>query len=123
MTRVPAKSKMASEIVPGNERVKVLGTLVSIAKDKKKVVVDDGGASVEIQLNSLDLVDKLSQYRPGDQVMVIGWTSKTGIDGEILRKISGFDPSRYKQVLEVWKNARSEDGGPETASRSSEGRL
>ena len=110
MTRVPAKSKMASEIVPGNERVKVLGTLVSIAKDKKKVVVDDGGASVEIQLNSLDLVDKLSQYRPGDQVMVIGWTSQTGVDGEILRKISGFEPSRYKHVLEVWKNARSENG-------------
>lgn len=107
--RIPTKARTASEVTPEDKRVKVFGTVVSITAGEGKLVLDDGSASVELFLNNLDLIEKLDAYKPGDQIVAIGWAGTSGIDAEIIRRIHGFDPNRYKQVLEVWKNVRSED--------------
>lgn len=107
--RIPTKARTASEVTPEDKRVKVFGTVVAVTSGEGKLVMDDGSASVELFLNNLDLIEKLDAYKPGDQIVAIGWAGATGIDAEIIRRINGFDPNRYKQVLEVWKNVRSEN--------------
>jgi len=114
--RIPSKAMNASEVKPNDKRVKVFGTVVSLTAGEGKIVIDDGSAPVELFLNNLDLIEKLDSYKPGDQLVAIGWAGESGIDAEIIRKIKGFEPSRYKQVLEVWKNVRSEDKQPEADS-------
>ena len=116
MMRIPTKARAASEVKPDDKRVKVFGTVVSVTSGEGKLVLDDGSAPVELFLNNLDLIEKLDAYKPGDQIVAIGWAGDTGIDAEIIRKIKGFDPSRYKQVLEVCRNVRSEDKQPEANS-------
>jgi hypothetical protein len=107
--RIPTKARTVSEVKPGDKRVKVFGTVVSVAAAEGKLVLDDGSATVELFLNNLDLIEKRDAYKPGDQIVAIGWAGASGIDAEIIRRINGFDPNRYKQVLEVWKNVRSEN--------------
>ncbi|MBR9680901.1 MAG: hypothetical protein GOU98_03705 [Candidatus Altiarchaeota archaeon] len=122
MIRIPTKSKFANEITPKDKRVKVYGTIVSINKEEGKFIIDDGSGSVGVFLNSLDLIEKLDTYKPKDQVVVIGWASQTGVgpasgvDCEIVRKITGFDPSRYKHVLEVCRHVSSNNERPEDSS-------
>ena len=112
--RIPSKSRLVSELAPKDKRVRVYGTLVSVNSDEGKIIVDDGTASVDVFLNNLDLIEKIKSYKPGNQIIVVGWAGESGVDGEVVRKISDFDPDRYKQVLEVWKNVRSENEQPGT---------
>ena len=107
--RLPSKSKVIKELSPSDRRVKVFGTVLSVNKEEGKVMLDDGTGSVEIILNNLELIEKLDSYRQGDTVMVIGWANPSGVDCEVLRKVAGFDPSRYRQVLEVLKDVRREN--------------
>lgn len=109
MKRIPSKSKLAAEIGPNDKRVRVCGTVVSVNPDEGKMIMDDGTAPVDVFLNNLDLIEQVKTYKPGDQVLAIGWASASGIDGEVVRAIHGLDPDRYKQVLEVWRNVRSEN--------------
>jgi len=107
--RIPTKARTASEVSPEDKRVKLYGTVVSVSPGEGKLVLDDGSSSIELFLNNLDLIEKLDSYRPGDQVVAIGWAGSSGVDAEIIRKVKGFEPSRFRQTLEVWKNVRSED--------------
>jgi len=117
--RIPAKPKLAKEVTPKDKRIKVYGTVVSISKDDRKLVIDDGSGSIGVFLNQLSLIEKLDQYQPGDQMMAIGWANPAGgVDGEIIRRIRQFDPVRYKQILEVCNSVSGSDEGPEGPSRS-----
>jgi len=89
------------------KRVKIFGTIVGIEPANGKIVVDDSTGVVDVFFNTLEVIEKLENYRVGDNVMVIGWATESGIDGEILRRVKGFEPNRYKNVLEVWENVRS----------------
>ena len=109
MRRQPSINKLISDISSGDKRVKIFGVVVSVNKEQGKLLVDDSTKTTPVLLNDLSLIGKLDQYQQGEQIMVIGWANPQGIDGEIIRKIEGFDPSRYKQVLEVWKNVRSKN--------------
>ena len=109
MRRQASKSRLVAELNPQDKRVKVFGVVISINKGEGRLSIDDSTGTTDVLLNDVELIEKLDQYKQGDQIVVIGWANPQGIDGEVIRKISGFDPSRYKQVLEVWKNVRSKN--------------
>ena len=107
MRRWPAISRTIKGIKEEDKRVKIFGVIVSMEPASGKISIDDSTGVIDVFFNSLEVIEKLEQYKVGDQVMVIGWATEAGIDGEILRRIRGFEPSRYKNVLEVWENVRS----------------
>jgi len=107
MRRWPSVARKVKEISQEDKRVKIFGTIVGIEPANGKIVVDDSTGVVDVFFNTLEVIEKLENYRVGDNVMVIGWATESGIDGEILRRVKGFEPNRYKNVLEVWENVRS----------------
>jgi len=107
MRRWPAVSKTIRKLSVDDKRVKIFGVIVGMEPASGKITVDDSTGTVDVFFNSLEVIDRLEQYKIGDRVMVIGWVTESGIDGEILRRVTGFEPSRYKNVLEVWEDVRS----------------
>ncbi len=107
--RQVSRSRLVSELSPQDRRVKLCGVVIEVSKEEGRLVLDDGTGTTNVLLNNLDLIERLDSYRQGDQLMVIGWANPQGVDGEVIRRIEGFDPSRYKQVLEVWKDVRGKD--------------
>lgn len=107
----PAISKVIKDISRDDEKVKIAGTIISVDSVKHQIKVDDGTGMLDIAFKSPGMDEKIERYNSGDQVVVIGWPHREGgegLDGDILRKITGFEPDRYRQVLEVWQNVRSE---------------
>ena len=101
----PAVSKVIKDIDREDEKVKIAGTIISVDSVRHQIKVDDGTGTVDITFKSPGMDEKIEKYNSGDQVVVIGWPPPkggTGLEGDILRKITGFEPDRYRQVLEVW---------------------
>jgi len=111
------------ELTESDGRVKLFGTVVAVDTESGKISIDDSTGVVEIFFNSLDIIEKLKQYKVGDQIVVVGWVAEGGIDGEILRRVRGFEPSRYKNVLEVWKDVRSKIEQSDDSGRADESGL
>lgn len=106
----PSRSAGADEVeAAGDRRVRVYGTVVSLEEAEGKLVLDDGGTSIEVFLNNPAVRERLEDYQPGDQLMVIGRGTDSGMEGEIIRRIAGYEPSRYKQVTEVWRNVQGKN--------------
>ncbi len=102
MRRWPSISKLVKDLSEDDKRVRIFGTIVSIEHATGTIAVDDGTGAIKVFFNSLDIIEKLENYKVGDQVMVIGWVTSSGIDGEIIRRIEGFDPKLYVDVLSIW---------------------
>lgn len=109
MKRKTSRSEIASDVKSKDGRVRVYGTVVSVSENAEKFVLDDGTSSIDVLLNNGDLAKKFSTYRPGDQVMVIGAASSSGVEAGIIRSIKNFNPDRYRTVLEVWENVQSKN--------------
>ncbi|MBR9679598.1 MAG: hypothetical protein GOU99_00945 [Candidatus Altiarchaeota archaeon] len=118
MRRWPAVLKVLNETKPADKRVRVYGTVVSVEQDNGKIIIDDGSGSKSVFFNSIEMIERLESYKPGVQVTVIGWAGESGIDGEILRRVKGFEPENYKNILEVWKNVWSKTERSELVSQS-----
>ena len=113
MRRWPAVLRTIQSIRESDKRVRVYGTVVSKDSGEGKIVIDDGTGTKNVFFNSLDLIEKIEQYKPGVQVVVIGWAVESGLDGEILRRVKGFEPENYQNILEVWENVWSKTERPE----------
>ncbi len=105
----PAVSKPINELKEG-ERVKIAGVIIGVDAVEGRLKIDDGTGMVDAVFKAPFLKEQVGTYSSGDQVVVIGRTNdgpKKPIEGEVVRKTEGFDPDRYRQVLEVWKDVRS----------------
>ncbi|MBR9681517.1 MAG: hypothetical protein GOV00_01825 [Candidatus Altiarchaeota archaeon] len=104
----PAISTVINALKEG-ERVKIAGTLIGVNAVEGGLKMDDGTGMVDVIFKDPKMKEKIETYNSGDQLVVIGRVSEapSKMEGEILRKIVGFDSDRYRQVLEVWKDVRS----------------
>lgn len=90
------------------EKVKIIGTLIGVDAVKGYLKIDDGTGMLDVVFKEIGMKQLVETYNSGDQLMIIGRVTEAHrMDGEILRKITGFDSDRYRQVLEVWKDVRS----------------
>ncbi|HDR53326.1 MAG TPA: hypothetical protein ENN60_01470 [archaeon] len=107
----PAVAKVIKDILPTDGRVKIAGTIISVDSTKGAIKVDDGTGMTDITFKAPGMVPKIERYNSGDQVVVIGWPARKGeegLEGDILSRVTGFEPDRYRQVMEVWEHVRSE---------------
>jgi acetyl-CoA carboxylase alpha subunit len=105
--RIPSKTVLSKDAGREEGRIRLYGKIE--AKEGDFLRIDDGAGSVGVFLNNPVLRELLDKYSPGDPVVVIGWSKNGRTEAEIIRRVEGFDPERYRQVIEVLKDVRSED--------------
>lgn len=91
------------------EKVKIVGTIIGVDAIKGHLKIDDGTGMLDVVFKEIGMKQIVETYNSGDQLMVIGKVTEAPhkMEGELLRKITGFDSDRYRQVLEVWKDVQS----------------
>lgn len=100
--RLPATEKQISSITSSDQKVKVLGTILS--KESDSIVLDDGTGAVKIALSPDDHA-KVSEQ---ELVRVTGRVVKSVngfiLQGDVVEKKEGLNTKLYKRVFSLWQN-------------------
>ena len=99
--RSPAIEKKITEVVEGDHRVKIVGTIISMDESVPLIVIDDGTGIANI------IVDEIKN-KVGDQIRAMGKvinTEPVEIRAEIIQDFSKIDREVYNKYLDILSKA------------------
>jgi hypothetical protein len=106
----PARPRKISEIKIGDERVRVVGTVVD--KKEGEFTLDDGSGYLTVIFDDSSMVEGI---RVGSVVRVFGTplsvAGASELHAEIIQRMDGLDLALYKEVHEEVDRLEREIGG------------
>ncbi len=107
--RLPTQEIEISQITEASKRVMVKGKVAGLNADDGSLSLDDGTGTTDAFFEE-EVGKRLSDYKEGDEVVVIGWSREGGLQGEVVRRLGGnLNPELEAKVNSMWseENVRS----------------
>lgn len=101
--RVPSREMSIANVTEASKRVVLAGTVVGVNSDEGTVSIDDGTGVIDTFFEDEFVISRLSNYKEGDLVTIVGWSREGGLGGEVIRRRkSNLNPELSEKINSKW---------------------